>query len=88
MAIRSQNPSSGLSFYYRDDIANALRAVDVAKEELLAAINAPEMEPYRQGYEAALRATAEAFGLTYDRPHLRVSGAPTVIDIAPEVVPT
>lgn len=57
---------SGLNVWFRDDVKNTLSAIDAANAELFEAIDTPEMRLYRQGYQAALRAIAEAFGFRYE----------------------
>ena len=66
--IDTQISSPGLHVWFSDDIRNTLRAVDTANAEVFKVINAPEMQLYRQGYEAALRSIAEAFGIQYALP--------------------
>lgn len=60
-----QGSQRGLKVYFRDEIHNALTAVDTANLELLANIDSPELQMYRKGYAAAIRAVAAAFGLSY-----------------------
>lgn len=82
MALSSQYTGSGLDVWFKDDIQNALRAVDMANADLCKTINTPEMRLYRQGYEAAIRAVGEAFGIRYQsaRNH---EETPTIIDVTP-----
>jgi len=68
MAGNSFYYDSGLNFWSRDDINNALRAIDLASAEVFAAIDTPEVQLYRRGYEAAIRAMAEAFGIHHISP--------------------
>jgi hypothetical protein len=81
MALSSQYSSPGLEVWFRDDIQNTLRSVDSANAELFKAINTPEMQHFRQGYEAALRAIGEAFGIRY-RPANHQEEAPEIIDVS------
>ena len=67
MANNSYHHNSGLSCWFRDDINNALRAIDSASAEVFDVIDTPEMQLYRRGYEAAIRSMAEAFGIHYIR---------------------
>lgn len=82
MALSSQYSRSGLDVWFKDDIRNALRAVDSANADLFEIINNSEMQLYRQGYEAAVRAIAEAFGIRYKSAHQREE-TPAIIDITP-----
>ena len=81
MALSSHYSSSGLDVWFKDDIKNALRAVDSANAEVFKAINTPEMQMFRQGYEAAIRAVAEAFGIGYKS--LASHEEETIIDVTP-----
>jgi hypothetical protein len=63
VTLSSQYLDSGLHVWFRDDIKNTLRAVNSANADLFRVINTPEMRLYRQGYEAAIRSIAEAFGI-------------------------
>lgn len=72
-----QGSQRGLKVWFRDEIQNALTAVDTANLELMSTIDSPEMEMYRKGYAAAIRALAAAFGLAY---------APQTDPIEPRVV--
>jgi hypothetical protein len=65
MASNSYYFDPGFSCWFRDDINNALRAIDSASAEVFDLVRTPEMELYRRGYEAALRSMAEAFGIHY-----------------------
>ncbi len=82
MALSSHYSSPGLEVWFRDDIQNTLRAVDSANSDLFKTISTPEMRLYRQGYEAAIRAIGEAFGIRYKpaNPH---DQTPTIIDVTP-----
>ncbi len=83
MALSSQYSNSGLDVWFKDDIKNALRAVDSANAEVFKAIDTPEMQLFRQGYEAAIRAVAEAFGIGYKSSVHRHEETPTIIDVTP-----
>jgi hypothetical protein len=82
VAFGSQYPSSGLNVWFKDDIQNALRAIDTANADLFKTINTPEMHFYRRGYEAALRAIAEAFGIRYESPVRRYE-EPLTVEVKP-----
>jgi hypothetical protein len=83
VALSSHYSTSGLDVWFKDDICNTLRAVDLANADVCKVINTPEMQFYRRGYEAALRAISEAFGV-----HYRATGEseerPTIIDVTPD----
>jgi hypothetical protein len=81
VALSSQYSSPGLEVWFRDDIQNTLRAVDSANAELFKTINTPEMQHFRQGYEAAIRAIGEAFGIRY-RPAGNHRETPEIIDVS------
>jgi hypothetical protein len=83
VALSSHYPGSGLNVWFKDDIRNTLRAVDSANADLFKTINTPEMQLYRQGYESAIRAIAEAFGIHYEQSARRHEETPTIIDITP-----
>jgi hypothetical protein len=83
VALSTQYSSSGLDVWFKEDIQNALKAVDSANAELFKVINTPEMRLYRQGYEAAIRAVAEAFGIRHESPACRHEEAPLIIDVTP-----
>jgi hypothetical protein len=81
MEFNSERGSSGLNVWFKDDIQNALRAVDSANAELFKTIDTPEMQLYRRGYESALRSVGEAFGIryqSYDQPR---EESPVVVDV-------
>jgi hypothetical protein len=65
VALSSYYSSSGLDVWFKDDIQNTLRSVDLANADLFKTINTPDLQLYRQGYEAAIRAIGEAFGIRY-----------------------
>jgi len=52
-----------LNVWFRDDIKNALVAVDSANLDIASVVDTPEVRIYRRGYEAAIRAVAAAFGI-------------------------
>ena len=60
-----QGNQRGLKVWFKDEIQNALMAVDTANLDLASSIDCPEMQIYRKGYTAAIRAVAAAFGITY-----------------------
>jgi hypothetical protein len=64
-----QGTQRGLKIWFRDEIQNTLVAVDMANLDLFSSIDSPEMQMYRRGYVAAMRAVAAAFGLSYS-PHI------------------
>jgi len=57
---------ASLKIWFRDEIANVLRSVDRANRDIADAIPTREMALYRRGFTAALRAVAEAFGISPD----------------------
>jgi basic membrane lipoprotein Med (substrate-binding protein (PBP1-ABC) superfamily) len=83
VALSSQYTGSGLNVWFKDDIKNTLSAIDSANAELFKAIDTPEMRLYRQGYEAAIRAIAEAFGMKYESTTRRREESPAIIDVTP-----
>jgi hypothetical protein len=83
MAGNSYYYDSGFSCWFRDDINNALRAIDLANAEVFTVINTPEMRLYRRGYEAAVRSMAEAFGIHYISPTHYDEEMPAVIEGKP-----
>lgn len=83
MALSSQYSSSGLDVWFKDDIKNTLRAIDSANAEVFNTIDTSEMQLYRQGYEAAIRAIAEAFGIRYDPSARHHEETPAIIDVTP-----
>ena len=83
MCLSSQYSHSTFNVWFKDDIQHALRAVDTANAALLEVINTPEMRLYRQGYEAALRAVAEAFGVSPELGTQHKPGDAAPMDITP-----
>jgi hypothetical protein len=83
MALNSYASNSGLNVWFKDDVQNALRAVESANAGLFEIISTPEMQLYRQGYEAALRAVAEAFGIRQEPLTPHRDEAPAFIDVTP-----
>jgi hypothetical protein len=83
MALNSYASNSGLNVWFKDDVQNALRAVESANAGLFEIIDTPEMQLYRQGYEAALRAVAEAFGIRQEPFTRQRDEAPAFIDVTP-----
>jgi hypothetical protein len=63
MLVR-QAKSGGLGVWFRDEIANALLALDAANLDIAQHVDTPEMHLYRKGYEAAIQAMATAFGVS------------------------
>jgi hypothetical protein len=61
-----RNQAPGI--WNRDDILDALAAVDAANWSLAQHIRTPEMVLYRQGFETAMASVAAAFGLAYRPP--------------------
>ncbi len=60
-----QGTQRGLKVWFRDEIQNTLMAIDTANLDLVSAIDSAEMQIYRKGYAAAIRAVAAAFGIPY-----------------------
>ncbi|GEM_PF-2935625 len=63
-----QGTQRGLKVWFRDEIQNALMAVDTANQDLVSNIDSVEVQIYRKGYAAAIRAIAAAFGIPYPPP--------------------
>lgn len=61
--VRRRNDAPGV--WYRNDICDALNAVDAANWDIAQHVDTPEMRLYRMGFEAAIQAAAAAFGLSY-----------------------
>jgi hypothetical protein len=74
-----QSTQRGLKVWFRDEIQDALTAVDTANMDVVSTINSPEIQMYRKGYAAAIRAVAAAFGVSYS-PQALSSTEPDVID--------
>ena len=74
-----QGTQRGLKIWFRDEIHNALTAVDTANLDLVSSLDTPEMHIYRQGYAAALRALAAAFGIPYS-PQTAPAENPEIVD--------
>lgn len=51
----------GLNVWFMEDVARTLAAIREASAEVFDLVTTPEMQLYRMGYEAALRAVAVAF---------------------------
>lgn len=76
-----QGAQRGLKVWFRDEIQNTLVAIDTANLDLVSAIDSAEMQIYRKGYAAAIRAVAAAFGIPYppsghSTPHAEVVDSP------------
>jgi hypothetical protein len=69
----------GLKVWFRDEIENALVAVDTANFDVASSVDSPEMRVYRKGYSAAIQAVAAAFGLSYSPKSLH-SDEPRTVD--------
>ena len=65
-AFERRNHGSGV--WFPDEIMDALSAVNTANLDVAQHIDTPEMRLYRSGFEAAIGALAQAFGLTYYSP--------------------
>lgn len=52
-----------LDVLFKDEIRNALIAIDHANRDIADEIDTPEMRLYRKGYLAAISALASAFGI-------------------------
>lgn len=64
MSVEYRN--QGLGVWFRDEIQDALIAVDAANWDIAQHLEgADEIKLYRKGFEAALRAVAAVFGLSY-----------------------
>ncbi len=75
--------NSRLEIWFKDEIENTLSAIDLANEELFEIVCVPEMQLYRQGYQAALRAVAEAFGIRRELTANGTGRSPNIIDANP-----
>jgi hypothetical protein len=73
-----QGTQRGLKVWFRDEIQNALMAVDAANLDLASEVDTPEVHIYRKGYTAAIRAVAAAFGVPYSPQSLSKSEADVV----------
>lgn len=60
-----QGTQRGLKVWFRDEIQNTLIAIDTANQDLVSNIDSAEIQIYRKGYAAAIRAIAAAFGIPY-----------------------
>jgi len=56
----------GLEIWLKSDVLRILRGVNSANRDIADEINTREMRIYRRGFEAALKATAEAFGIPWE----------------------
>jgi len=63
-----QAKSSGLGVWFTDEIKNALLSVAAAHLDVAECIDTPEMRLYHKGFEAAVKAMALAFGITFTFP--------------------
>jgi len=64
MSVERRN--QGLGVWFRDEIQDTLNAVDAANWDIAQHLEGTdEIKLYRKGFEAALRAVAAAFGLSY-----------------------
>jgi len=75
--------TGGFKIWFRDEIENVISAVDAANSDIASCIDTPEMMLYRRGYEAALKAIAEAFGIGYIPRSSRVR-FPVVQSLSPD----
>ncbi len=57
--------SSGIGVWFEKEIENALKAIDFANKDVSELVPTPEMQVYRQGYQAAINAMAASFGVNY-----------------------
>lgn len=57
--------ASGIGVWFEQEIENALRAVDLANEDVASLVPTAEMQIYRRGYVAAINALAATFGVNY-----------------------
>ena len=79
--------NSGLDIWFKDEILQTLKAVDMANLDVAGEIDSLEMRLYRRGFEAAIRSIAAAFGLDYEPPTSRPRQSLHVIDGIPRQVP-
>jgi len=63
----AQQRPSGIGVWFKEEVENTIRAVDLANLDVAQHIRTPEMQLYRLGYEAAIDALASAFGIEYTR---------------------
>jgi hypothetical protein len=71
----------GLGIWFRDGIKNILLAIDEANLAMVSHFDAPEVRIYRQGFAAAIRAVATAFGIRYASPRTMPAQTTNVIDL-------
>ncbi len=83
MAYRN---NTGLDIWFKDEILQTLRAVDLANMDIAGEIDSLEMRFYRRGFEAAIRSVAEAFGLDYHPPVSRRHGSPPPVDVTSRLI--
>ncbi len=79
--------NSGLDIWFKDEILQTLKAVDMANLDVAGEIDSLEMRLYRRGFEAAIRSVAAAFGLEYEPSASRRRRPTHVIDGIPRQVP-
>jgi hypothetical protein len=79
VGLMYESTQRGLKVWFRDEIQNALTAVDTANMDLASSIDSPEIQIYRKGYAAAIRAVAAAFGVPYS-PQTLSTTEPEVVD--------
>jgi len=68
-----------LGIWFRDEIRDTLLAVDTANLDIANSIDIPEIRLYRKGYEAAIRAVATAFGISYPFHQFQTNAMPKLI---------
>ena len=56
---------TGLRVWFRDEIENALLAVNTSNEAIAKHVNTPEMALYQLGFATAIKAVAVAFGVEW-----------------------
>lgn len=79
--------NSGLDIWFKDEILQTLKAVDMANLDVAGEIDSLEMRLYRRGFEAAIRSMAAAFGLDYEPATSKHRRPSHVIDGVPRQAP-
>lgn len=65
----------GLDLWAKDDIRNILLGVELANAHLATHYNDAEVQAYREGFKAALAATAVSFGIYPGEIRVEAGGA-------------
>lgn len=73
----------GLDIWFKEDIRNILLGVDLANAHLAAQYSDTEVRAYREGFRAALIATAASFGIYPGEIDVEVVGIQSRMAILP-----